>query len=131
MNGTISTYRQTFLHYSHLASLICCLFFNGLLCLCLYVEKRRQLRIYRSVLFIQCFADMLASVIYYYTSMTFVIVDGIFYVVMTDQREYYQNILGFEIHTGCWIVYWYLYALYLGLLFVPLNFYYRYQQLCQ
>lgn len=127
----VPTFSSAFLYYSHVGSLICCLLFNSILIICLYVEKRYQLRLYRRVLYIQCGADMLSGIIYYFTSITCIIIDGVFHVVFTDETEKYLNFFGIMFNTGCFISHVYLIALYLGLLFVPLNFYFRYQQLCK
>lgn len=125
-----ATVSEVVLHYSHILSLVCGLLFNGILCLCLHSEK--QLHLYRSVLYIQCAADMVASVFYYFTQFRFVMIDGIFFCVSVDPNFYdeYVNLFGFMIPTGYMVIYLYLYPICLGLLFVPLNFYFRYQQLC-
>lgn len=123
-------YRANFLHYNHLLSLICCLIFNKLLILCLHVEKLQQFRPYRSVLYLQCCADMLAGTLYYLTPVIITVMDGTFYFCILDQKEEFKYWFGYQIEISYIVFYGYLFAAYLGLLFVPLNFYYRLQQLC-
>lgn len=127
-----TTFREYVLNYSHLGSLICCLFFNSLLCLCLYLEKQSQLQLYRNVLYIQCSADMLAGVLYYISSMRFIIYGGCYYIVFVNPyiEEEVFTVFGVEVPLKYFALSCYMYALCLGLLFVPLNFYFRYQQLC-
>lgn len=126
------TFCEHVLYYSHVGSMICSLVFNSILCLCLHSEKQYQLRLYRNVLYIQCTADMLAGVFYFFTSFRFVMIDGNFFCVSVDSnlQNEFVKILGVKLPTNYFVLYCYLYPICLGLLFVPLNFYFRYEQLC-
>lgn len=124
--------REAVLCYSHLGSLICCLFFNSLLIFCLYVERQSQLQLYRSVLYIQCIADMLAGIFYFFTSFRCVMTDGVFLCVSIYplfQNEFI-TVFGLKLTTNYFVMYCYMYPICLGFMFIPLNFYFRYQQLC-
>lgn len=119
------------LHYSHVGSLIYSLLFNGILSLCLYSEKKYQLLLYRHVLYIQCCSDMMVGVLHFVTSFRFVMIDEKFFVVLV-----FQN---FEISLFSYLEERYLQTtLYYTVictqfawgLFIPLNFYFRYQHLC-
>lgn len=127
-----TTFREYLLNYSHLAALICCLFFNSLLCLCLFLERHTQLKLYRNVLYIQCTSDIIAGIFYYFASFRFVMIDGIFFAVYVNPNRQgdFISILGIQLPTNYFMMYCYLHPICLGLMFVPLNFYFRYKQLC-
>lgn len=121
------------LHYSHFTALICCFIFNITLCICLYTEKRYQLKVYAKVLYVQCCSDMVAGVLYYISAVRFMLIDGIFYFVHINPilEPDYVKILDFDVPTNCIEIYVYLFASGLPITFLPLNFYFRYLQLCQ
>lgn len=129
MNST-DNFEKNILHYSHNLSLISTFIFNGLLCFCLYVERRKEIRIYSIVLYIQCCSDMAASVTYYFAAVRFVMIDGTFFVVSTGPwfESGIVNTFGNEIPSRYLALFLYPISTGLAIVFVPLNFYYRYRR---
>lgn len=124
------TFAESLLHCSHVASLICTFIFNGILCLCLYSEYRCELRMYRKVLYIQCCSDCIASVCYYFAAVRFVMIDGIFFVISTGSwfESGVFTVLGVNMPSKYVSLFLYPFPTGLAIIFVPLNFYFRYRQ---
>lgn len=120
-----------FLYYNHILALICCFVFNITLALCLYTEKRQQLRIYAQVLYIQCFADIIAGVCYYFSAVKYMMIDGIFYFVHIHPffDNDYIKLVGYDLPTNCVTIYLFLFASGLPISCLPISFYFRYLNL--
>lgn len=121
------------LHYSHVTSLIFCFISNITLIVCLYTEERPQLRLYRNVLYVQCCSDMVAGVLYYFGSARFFLIDEIFYFVSTNPVLEHDIIylFCFEIQKKYFGFVLYLFAMGIPIAVLPLNYYFRYLQLCR
>lgn len=124
------SFAENVLHYSHIFSLICTFLFNGILCLLLHKETRKELQLYRKVLYVQCFSDMIVSVCYYFSALRFVMIDGLFMVFSTNPmlESTYTTIFGITVESKYISLFLYPFPTGLAIVFVPLNFYYRYQQ---
>lgn len=116
---------------NHRAALAASLIGNLFLCLCLYSKKHREIAAYRTVLTIQCAADIISGILYYSIGLHCTVVDGESIVLITGPWSYLDNVNIFGVPLKYYVFSAYPMATYVVILCVPLNFYFRYYLICR
>lgn len=119
-------------HLNHTLAFVSSLFWNSLMCLCLYGEKNQQIKQYSYALVIQCIADVISATCFYLCSPRPVMVDGEFLFVLTGwfSKVGDVKIFDFVLSFKYIAVSLFPFSMLLVLMCIPISFWYRYNLIC-
>lgn len=119
-------------YYSHVVSLGVSLSLNLVLISCLR-DQKGPLQAYCKILYVQCGADIFAACSYFLNQLQFVMIDGIFYIVVTGDLNRFTSFpfLGHNVEVKYIALFLYTFPTGVVLQCAVLNVYYRYCLLCK